>query len=92
MCISGDKKKCRAGRNVSLGGAQKLITLANDNYDVISRLKESAPVLYTKLFNSDIKKGGMDYIYKYQKVMYGGLVENKELNKLREEIEQIRSN
>ena len=84
MCISGDITNCKKGKNVSIGGAKKLIKLAND-HDVINKFKRSAPVLYNKLY--DNKKGGMNYTFKYKDVMYGGeYVEDKELDQLRIDI------
>jgi len=53
MCITDDKVSCKRGRNISMGGADKLLRLAGQNNfpmnNVLSTFKGSAPSLYEKL-------------------------------------------
>jgi hypothetical protein len=87
MCLSGNNDKCQSGKKVSMVGAQRLIEVVNNKYDIDDKFKVNAPVLYSRIYNNKIKKGGMDYTYKYQKLLYGG-----NLDELRQEIEEIRKN
>jgi hypothetical protein len=87
MCISGNNSHCRDGKNVSVGGARKLIEYVNDN-DIIDKFRDLAPVLYTKMYGT-IKKGGKDYTYKYKDELFGGDIA---LDELRQELEIIRKN
>ena len=53
ICTTSDKGNCKRGRNISIGGADKLLRLAGKNKfsmeNVLSTFKGSAPSLYEKL-------------------------------------------
>ena len=53
ICVLGDTSNCKNGKDVSMGGAHKLLKLiaknTNDIQPILDRFKGSAPVLYERL-------------------------------------------
>lgn len=53
MCTLGNSSNCKGGKDVSMGGAHKLLKLiaknTNDIQPILDRFKGSAPVLYERL-------------------------------------------
>jgi DNA polymerase III alpha subunit len=91
-CFEIGATACALTDHGNIAGAVKFYTEMKKKNIEHEEETSKKQVKTNNVINSNIKKGGMDYIYKYQKTMYGGFVENEELNKLREEIEEIRRN
>jgi len=61
MCISGNTKNCKKGKQASVGGAIKLMELGSNKYTpelLETKFKGAAPVLYEKYINNSNKVSG----------------------------------
>lgn len=61
MCISGNTKSCKKGKQASMGGAHKLMELGSNKYTpelLEAKFKGASPVLYEKYMNNINKVSG----------------------------------